>query len=121
MATGVAQATPYETFVDIEDQADLDDLLAAGDISTDTYNELLELLTNGIDLNSADRAQLYALPNLTYEDVDAIIAYRDAQKGVISDPGGLVAAGAITEDKLLAIAAFVVVRPATSRLQLRGF
>ena len=121
MATVVAHAAPYETFVDIEDQADLDDLLAAGDISTDTYNELLELLTSGIDLNSADRAQLYALPNLTYEDVDAIIAYRDAQKGVINDPGGLVAAGAITEDKLFAIAAFVVVRPATSRLQLRGF
>jgi hypothetical protein len=118
---GPARATPYETFVDIEDQADLDDLLAAGDISTDTYDELLELLTNGVDLNTADRAQLYALPNLTYEDVDAIIAYRDAQRGVIADPAGLVSAGAITEDKLLAISAFVVVRQADSRLQLRGF
>src|SRR5262245_58013577 len=103
-------ATPYETFVDIEDQSDLDDLLAAGHITSDTYDELLELLTSGVDLNSADRAQLYALPNLTYEDVDAILAYREAQKGVISDPAGLVAAGAITEDKLLGISSFIVVR-----------
>ena len=116
-----ARATPYETFIDIEDQSDLDDLLASGDITTDTYNELLELLTNGVDLNSGDRAQLYALPNLTYEDVDAIIAYRDAQRGVISDPAGLVGAGALTEDKLLAISAFVVVRQADSRLKLRGY
>jgi hypothetical protein len=121
MSASLAHATPYETFVDIEDQADLDDLLAAGDITTDTYDELLDLLTNGVDLNSADRAQLYALPNLTYEDVDAIIAYREAQKGVISDPAGLVSAGALTEDKLFAIAAFVVVRQADSRLKLRGF
>ena len=116
----VAHATPYETFVDIEDQADLDDLLAAGDITTDTYDELLELLANGVDLNSADRAQLYALPNLTYEDVDAIIAYRDAQKGVIRDPAGLVSAGAITEGKLLGIAAFIVVRAGAAGLRLRG-
>jgi hypothetical protein len=120
-AATAAHATPYETFVDIEDQADLDDLLAAGDITTDTYDELLDLLANGVDLNTADRAQLYALPNLTYEDVDAIIAYREAQKGVISDPAGLVAAGAITENKLFAIAAFIVVRQADSRFAIRGF
>jgi hypothetical protein len=121
LVPAVAQATPYETFVDVEDQADLDDLLASGDITTDTYEELLELLTNGVDLNTADRAQLYALPNLTYEDVDAIIAFRDAQKGVIADPAAMVAAGAITEDKLLGIAAFIVVRQPDSKLKLRGF
>src|SRR5262245_264258 len=59
-----AAATPYETFIDIADQADLDDLLAAGDITSDTYNELLDLLELGVDLSAADRAQLYALPNL---------------------------------------------------------
>ena len=121
LVSGIAHATPYETFVDVEDQADLDDLLASGDITTDTYNELLELLTNGIELNTADRATLYALPNLTYEDVDAIIAYREANKGVIADPAGLVSAGAITEDKLLAISAFIVVRQADTRFKLRGF
>jgi hypothetical protein len=121
LVTATAHATPYETFVDVEDQADLDDLLASGDITTDTYDELLELLTNGVELNTADRAQLYALPNLTYEDVDAIIAYREANRGVIADPAGLVAAGALTEDKLFAISAFIVVRQADTRLKLRGF
>ncbi|MBA3391905.1 MAG: hypothetical protein H0T89_04630 [Deltaproteobacteria bacterium] len=116
----LAEATPYETFIDVDDQADLDDLLAAGDLTQDTYDELLELLSNGIDLGTADRAELYALPNLTYEDVDKIIQYRELQKGLIGDPTGLIAAGALTERKLLAIAAFIVVRPVDDRIKVRG-
>src|SRR4026208_2444155 len=96
-----AGATPYETFVDVDDQSDLEDLLAAGDLTQDTFDELLDLLQTGGDLqtadqrldlsqtgadpNAADRATLYALPNLTYQDVDAIIAFRDKQNGVIKD------------------------------------
>lgn len=119
--TRPAAATPYETFIDVDDQADLEDLLASGDITTETYEELLELLQNGVDLNTADRAELYALPNLTYEDVDAIIAYREQQKGAISDPAGLVAAGALTEDKLLAISAFILIRPPGDKFAVRGW
>ena len=116
-----AQATPYETFIDVDDQQDLEDLLASGDITTDTYDELLELLNSGVDLNTADRAQLYALPNLTYDDVDAIIAYRDREKGVIADPAALVAAGALTEDKLLGISAFILMSAPLDRLALKGW
>ncbi|MBX3155865.1 MAG: helix-hairpin-helix domain-containing protein [Deltaproteobacteria bacterium] len=116
-----AEATPYETFVDIDDQAALEDLLAAGDLTQDTFDELLDLLQSGVDLNRADRAQLYALPNLTYQDVDAIIAYRDTQKGGIKDPAALVAAGVISEDKLLAIAAFITVSGPDSKLGVKGF
>jgi len=105
-----AHAIPYETFIAVDDEGDLQDLLAAGTITEDTYNELLDLLTRGVDLTSADRAELYALPNLTYEDVDAIIAYRDLNRGRIADPGELVTAGAISEDKLLSIASFLIVR-----------
>lgn len=110
LISGTAAAIPYETFIDINDQADLEDLLASGDISDDTYEELLDLLGTGVDLNTADRAELYTLPNLTYEDVDKIIAFRTAQNG-ITDPAALVAAGALTEDKFLAIASFLVVEP----------
>ena len=116
-----ARATPYETFIDVSDQSDLDDLLAAGDITSDTFEELLELLESGVDLNTADRAALYALPNLTYDDVDAIIAYRDKTKGVIRDPAVLVAAGAVSEDKMLAIAAFVAVGEGGGKQRVRGF
>ncbi|MGE3544066.1 MAG: hypothetical protein AB7L28_09040, partial [Kofleriaceae bacterium] len=81
LTSRIAAAIPYETFIDIEDQADLEDLLVAGDIDDETYEELLDLLGTGVDLNTADRAELYALPNLTYEDVDKIIAFRTAQNG----------------------------------------
>jgi hypothetical protein len=106
-----AAAIPYETFIDVDDQSDLEDLLAAQDITQDTYDELLDLLDRGIDLASADRNELYALPNLTYEDVDKIIDYRKLQKGIIRDPADLVAAGALSQEKLLAISVFLVVRP----------
>lgn len=103
-----AAATPYETFVDAADQADLEDLRAAGDLTQDTYEELLALLETGVDLEAADRAQLYALPNLTYDHVDRILAYRDARRGRILDPAELVAAGALSSEELRAIAAFLV-------------
>lgn len=116
-----AAATPYETFVDVDDQSDLEDLLAAGDLTQDTFDELLDLLQNGVDLNTADRATLYALPNLTYQDVDAIMAFRDKQNGVIKDPAALVTAGVLSEDKLLAISAFLVLSEREGTLNVRGW
>ena len=105
----VAIAAPYEAFIDVESQEDLDDLYATGDISTETHDALTELLARGVDLDRASREELYSLPNLTYDEVDAILAYRETQR-FIADPADLVAAGAITEQKLLAISAFVVLR-----------
>jgi len=102
-----AAAIPYETFIDVEDEADLQDLLSAQDITQDTFDELLDLLQNGVDLNTADRAQLYALPNLGYDEVDKIIAFRDTQHGVIRDPASLVTSGALSKEKFLALAAFL--------------
>jgi hypothetical protein len=105
-----AYAIPYETFIDVDDEGDLLDLLAAGTITEDTYNELLDLLTRGVSLTTATRNELYALPNLTYDDVDAIIEYRDLNRGRIADPAELATAGALSEAKLLAISSFLVVR-----------
>lgn len=117
-----AQAIPYETFIDVDDEGDLQDLLAAGDISQDTYDELLDLMSRGVDLVRADRNELYTLPNLTYEDVDAIIAYRTLQKGRINDPSDLVGAGALSQEKLLSIAAFIIVRePGDNPLAAKGW
>ncbi|MBA3453468.1 MAG: hypothetical protein H0T42_10285, partial [Deltaproteobacteria bacterium] len=106
-----ASATPYETFIDISDQSELEDLLAAQDISQDTYDELLDLLQRGINLSTANRSELYSLPNLTYEDVDKLIEYRKLQQGLIRDPAELVGANVLSEEKLLAISAFLVVTP----------
>lgn len=121
LAAGPASATPYETFIDIEDQGDLEDLLAAGDITPDTFDELLDLLGAGVDLSTADRARLYALPNLTYQDVDRIIAFREKQNGRIRDPAALVAAGVLTQEKLLAISPFLVLRAPGGKLPLGGW
>ncbi|HEY0252765.1 MAG TPA: helix-hairpin-helix domain-containing protein [Kofleriaceae bacterium] len=110
LASRAAHAVPYETFIDVDDEEDLNDLLAANDISQDTYDEILDLLEQGVDLNIASRAELYALPNLTYDEVDKIIAYRSLNKGRINDPSDLVAAGALTQEQLEAISAFITVR-----------
>ncbi len=111
LGTRPAAAIPYETFIDIDDQSDLEDLLASQDITQDTYDQLLDLLSRGVDLATANRSELYSLPNLTYDDVDKIIAYRELQKGIVRDPSDLVAAGALSPEKLLAISVFIVNRP----------
>ena len=105
----IAHATPYEAFIDIETEDDLYDLLAASQISAETFEILRTLLARGVDLDTASREELYSLPNLTYDDVDAILAYRKTQ-GYVGDPANLVASASITEDKLSAIAAFLIVR-----------
>src|SRR5262249_17985125 len=62
---------------------------------------------------TADADEMYALPGLTRDDVDAIVAYR-AAAGTIQDPGGLVAANVISEDKLEQIAPFLIVSKPSS-------
>jgi hypothetical protein len=117
-----AHAIPYETFIDVDDEGDLQDLLASGDITQDTYDDLIDLLQSGVEINTADRAELYALPNLTYDDVDKIIKLRDLQHGRIKDPTDLVAAGALTPEKLYAISAFLIINDAKRNpLAAHGF
>ncbi|HVV83196.1 MAG TPA: hypothetical protein VHE35_08950 [Kofleriaceae bacterium] len=117
----VAHAIPYETFIDVDSEDDLYDLLATEQISSDTFEILRTLLARGVDLDRADREEIYSLPNLTYDDVDAILAYRKTQ-GYIGDPANLVASGTISEEKLLSIAAFLVVRSrGRSPFQPRGW
>lgn len=119
-SAGTAAANPYEAFIDIESEDDLYDLIASQQINEDTYEVLIDLLHRGVDLNTASREELYSLPNLTYDDVDAILAYRKEQ-GFIRDPAELVAAEVITDDKLLSIAVFLIVRdPFAGKNAVRG-
>ncbi len=104
------RAADYGLFVSITDEDDLLELLTAGEIDEDTYEALLELLHDPVDLNHAGREVLYSLPNLTYADVDAILAYRDEVQAVqaLDD---LRAARVLAPDKVRALRPFVVVRP----------
>ncbi len=116
-----AQANPYESFISIENEDDLYDLQSQQAITDDTFNQLLDLLDRGVDLNTADRDGLYELPNLSYDEVDAILKLRDLQ-GRIRDPAELVAAGVLSQEKLFAIAAFLTVVPGQDNpLNAHGF
>lgn len=108
LAPGLARAAEYETFVDIDDEDDLVELNAAGDISAETFENLVELLRRGVDLNKASRDELYTLPNLSYARVDALIRYRQ-EVGFISDPAMLVKAGVLDADTLRSLAAFIYI------------
>lgn len=101
-----AWAIEYEIFIDIDDEEELYDLFVTEQISEDTYNTLLELRRRGLDLNRATRDQLYTLPNLNYDEVDAILAYR-AEVGVIHAPADLVAAGVLSRETLGSILTFI--------------
>jgi hypothetical protein len=115
-----AAAVEYELPLEIETEDDLYELLASGEITEETFDVLLELLRRGVDLARADAQELYALPSLTLEDVDRIVAYRAASGGIL-DPGALVAAGVLGDDKLAAIAPFVIVTsPAAPGLAVDG-
>ncbi|MBW2703531.1 MAG: helix-hairpin-helix domain-containing protein, partial [Deltaproteobacteria bacterium] len=105
----VAPAADYDVFVDIETEEDLLDLFTTGEIDEESYEVLAELLNDGVDLNTASRNELYALPNLTLGDVDAILAYRD-EAGNIDDPTSLVVGGGLDARKLGAIAPFLLIR-----------
>lgn len=119
LAVSPARAAIYENTVAIDDEEDLFELEQRGDISDATADTLLELLREGVDLNSADREQLYDLPGLSYADVDAIIEYRKA-KGRIDDPTELVGAGALTAEQLIQIAPFIRVDAARPILPVSG-
>lgn len=104
----VAQADDYGVFVDVETEEDLLDLLATGEIDETAFDVLVQLLHDGVDLNSAGREALYSLPNLNYVDVDIILDYRE-DTGPIQDPAALIAADVISRRKLAAIAPFLVI------------
>jgi hypothetical protein len=103
-----ARSADYGIFIDVETEEDLLDLLSSDEIDQDTFETLTELLHDGVDLNTASREDLYSLPNLTYVDVDLILAYRQSA-GTIVDPTALVAAGVLGAAKLSACAPFLLV------------
>jgi len=113
-------ANDYGLYLEVESEEDLLDLLASQEIDEQDYETLRELLEDGVDLNTATRDEIYALPNLTYADADAILAYRQ-EAGTILDPLALSGAGVLSADKLAAIAPFLWVRePDPALFQTKG-
>jgi hypothetical protein len=100
----------YEIFIEVNAEEDLYDLLATEQISESSFNALLLLYQTRVELNRADRQQLYLLPNLDYGDVDRILAYR-AEVGTIHHLNDLVAASVLDADLVNTLRAFVITRP----------
>jgi hypothetical protein len=118
---GQARAIEYEVFVDVDDEEELYDLLNTEQISELTFNTLVDLLRRGTDLNTATREELYALPNLTYEHVDRILAYRD-EAGRIADPAALVIAGVVERRLVESLSAFLIIPESRGKkAAVRGF
>ncbi len=78
-AVGPAAAYDYRAPILVDDEDDIYELLASGDITDDEKDALIELYRDPLDVNRASRRALYNLPGLSYAMVDAIIARRDAE------------------------------------------
>lgn len=85
----------------VRDEDDVEELAAEGVIDDATRDALVAMLYDGVDLNRASRDDLYRLPELSYADVDAILARRAERP--FQRPGELV--------DLLGRATFRAVRP----------
>jgi hypothetical protein len=119
LVAGSARAAIYENSITVDSEEDIFEAEQRGDISSDTAETLIEIIGEGVDLNSADREELYDLPGITYADVDAILEYRKG-KGRIDDPSELVGAGALTAEQLLQIAPFIRIDSARPVLPVSG-
>lgn len=114
-----AFAADYGLFISVADEDALLELLNAGEIDEETYATLLELMQDPVDLNEASREVLYSLPNLTYEDVDAILKYR-AEVLTIRSLEDLAAAKVLDPEKVSALRPFVVVRYVGLPIEIHG-
>lgn len=106
LGLGVVGASPHETFIDVETEQDLYDAIAARLISSETFERLRALLARGVSLDTATREELYQLPNLSYAEIDAMLAVRQ-RFGGLGDGSALVAAKILTQRQLDAIAPFL--------------
>ena len=102
-----ALGATYDVFVALEheDEDELVELYLEDVITESELRSLTRMLRKRVNLNVASREQLYALPNLTYDDVDALLAFRQ-DEGTIGDIAELVAAGSLSARKARAIAPF---------------
>lgn len=98
LATSSVRAEQYETALAIDDEEELRALYEDGALSQDSFETLRELLRTGVDVRTATREALYALPGLTWAQVDALLAYRERTGGVF-EPEDLVGDGVLTAEQ----------------------
>ena len=105
---GRSQAAPYPIEINIEDDADINQLFFDGEIDEDHRDALLSLFFTKLDLNLATREELYELPAITYELADRILAERSKQ-GTFKSVGDLDRVDGLTNAILSQISPFISV------------
>jgi len=76
LAPGTATALEYSNVIAVEDEDGVYQMYENGLINEEERDRLLDLLRSPVDLNAADRDELYELPGLTYGVADAILKHR---------------------------------------------
>ncbi|MBI5508814.1 MAG: helix-hairpin-helix domain-containing protein [Deltaproteobacteria bacterium] len=127
VALGVSSRAPareYEAPVHVDSLEDLYELQHQGDLEDDSVEVLGALLQRPMNVNRADRYLLYDLPQLTYAQADAIIAYR-ADNGPFEALEKLAEVPGLSSGLIAAIAPFITFgdgepRPVESTTSIRG-
>ncbi|MFY2556081.1 hypothetical protein ACN469_00400 [Corallococcus terminator] len=73
-------AAPYEVEPEVDGELELLALLEDGTLSAETWAALVSLRRTGVEPEQATRGALYALPGLTYAEVDARLERRSARR-----------------------------------------
>src|SRR3712207_4769763 len=84
LAVPGARAEPYAAGLSITREEDLRALFEDGVLPEEDFETLRELLRTGVDVRTAPREALYALPGLTWAQVDALLAYRERVQGAFT-------------------------------------
>ncbi|WP_044278452.1 hypothetical protein [Myxococcus stipitatus] len=80
-----ASAAPYEVEQGLEDEQALLALWEDGTLSSESWAALMSLRRAGVDVERASRGVLYALPGLTYSEVDARWGPASSRRGVLTE------------------------------------
>lgn len=83
---GVADARRYSVEIDVHDSDELRELYYEGIIDEDEFDILIRLIENPIDLNQAEKFDVFQLP-----DVDAALADRIIEERILNGPYTLLA------------------------------
>ncbi|WP_241757802.1 hypothetical protein [Myxococcus landrumensis] len=80
-----ASAAPYEVEQGFDGEQELFALLEDGTLSAESWAALVSLRRAGVEVERASRGVLYALPGLTYSEVDARLRTASSRGGVLTE------------------------------------
>lgn len=111
--SGLARAEVYDVPILVDTEEDILDLFQNGDITEGERDLLIDLLLDKLDLNKADRDDLFELPGVTYSIADAIIQAREDRDGWFPTIASLEEVVGLPDDVLVQIRPFLYVASRT--------